>query len=259
MSKNSKTGTCNLCGVKKKLIKAHIYPKFLFNELYIGFNGLSRYPQKTHSGLYDPNILCAECDNNVIGKFDDFACKTLFYPKDTLEPAINEVEKGVYSLKNKADYRKIELFFISILWRASISSQTRCNISFLGTYQDYAKEAILNINFDYHKYFLITILHYHDLEDSWFHLYKEKIEGRNFYFLIIGIYRVLIKCDKQKMPADFPLNNYSTDKNILFIDRTFKNSPEEKCLSNGLKAIRAHISNRKNGSKVLKIFNLKQH
>jgi hypothetical protein len=48
------------------------------------------------------------------------------------------------------------------------------------------------------------------------------------------------------MPLDFPFNNYSTDKDILFIDRTFKNSPEEKFFSNGLKAIRTHcISNRK--------------
>ena len=57
---------------------------------------------------------------------------------------------------------------------------------------------------------------------------------------------VLIKCDKQKMPQDFSLIKYSTDKDILFIDRTFKNSPEEKFFSNGTKAIRGQrISSRK--------------
>ena len=103
-----------------------------------------RYQKKSLTGPYAKNLLCAECVNYVIGKFENFACETLFYPKDTQEPKVIEVENGVYSLKNKANYRKIDLFFISILWRASISSQTHQNKSILGTYQDYAKQAILN-------------------------------------------------------------------------------------------------------------------
>ena len=246
MSKNSKIGTCNLCGVKKKLIKAHLIPKFLFQELYTGFSRRSRYPVKTSTGEYNSKILCAECDNGRFSFFENFACKTLFYPKGT-QPTFIEVKRGVYSLKNKVDYRKIDLFFISILWKYSISSQADFNKSILGTYQDYAKQAILNENFDYHKYFVITILHYYDVEDLRFALSKKtRIEGRNFYILIIGFYEVLIKCDKQTMPPDFPYNNYSTDKDILYIDRTFKNSPEEKFFSQGSKAIRRHcISNRK--------------
>ncbi len=116
------------------------------------------------------------------------------------------------------------------MWRASISSQTHCNKSILGTYRDYAEEAILNKNFDYQKYFLITIKHFVDLEDL-IHFWPRKkirIMERNFYLLFIGFFAIYIKCDKQKMPLDFPLNKYSTDKDILFIDAAFENSGEKK-------------------------------
>jgi hypothetical protein len=207
MSKNSKIGKCKLCGKQKKLIKAHLMPKFLFKELYVGFLQPSPYPQKTQTGPYNSKILCAECDNSVINVYEDFASDTLFpRVEDSLLSPIIEMKKGVYSLKNKADYRKIDLFFISILCRESISSETLCNKSILGTYQDYAKQAILNENFNYRKYFLITILHHHDSEDLRFFLSKKRrIEGRAFYILIIGFYMVLIKCDKQKNAAGFSI------------------------------------------------------
>ncbi len=78
MSKNSKIGKCNLCGEHKKLIKAHIIPQFLFKEHYLCCSPPFPYPIKSRIGTYDSNILYAKCDNDVIGKFDDFACETLF-------------------------------------------------------------------------------------------------------------------------------------------------------------------------------------
>lgn len=48
------------------------------------------------------------------------------------------------------------------------------------------------------------------------------------------------------MPTDFLLNNYSTDKNILFTMCEYKNSLEEKINSDNINYIKKHhLSNKK--------------
>lgn len=245
MSKNSKIGKCNLCGEQKKLIKAHILPKFLFKEQFITLNKSSPYPKKAPIGTYDSNILCSDCDNKI-GKFDNVAYSILFNNFEIDSKASSEKILLGFCLENKDDYRNIDLFFLSILWKASISSQIHSNKSILGPYQDYAKEAILNKKFDYHQHFIIIIRYYIDFKEPIYSLGKKRIKGRVFYNLNIGSFNVLVKCDKRKMPLDFPFNNYSTDKNILFTITKYKNSVEEEINLRNINSIRIHCLSNKN-------------
>ena len=71
---------CKYCGQTKALIKAHLVPRCFYPKLegqphYLLTTDGSR-PNKSWTGLYDPNILCAECDA-MIGEFDQYACELL--------------------------------------------------------------------------------------------------------------------------------------------------------------------------------------
>jgi len=132
--------TCKLCLQNKKLIKkSHIIPDFMYRQsgLYDERHKLRRLTVKSiykkvtdlisvSSGEYDKNILCATCDNEVIGQYETYAREVLFGGKFSEHelPSFSNIanEDGSnYTLCQNIDYIKFKLFLLSILWRASIS------------------------------------------------------------------------------------------------------------------------------------------
>lgn len=127
------TSFCRLCGQPKKLVKAHIIPNFMYNELFdqnhrITQVSLEDYAFKKRvqleTGEFDKNILCEKCDNEVLGSFEAYA-KRAFYGGTMLQ-----LSKEPEQLFNKTwmqvgglDYKKFKLFLLSVLWRASITTR----------------------------------------------------------------------------------------------------------------------------------------
>ncbi|MDP3043098.1 MAG: hypothetical protein Q8N21_01715 [bacterium] len=119
-------GDCKLCGGYKDLCKAHIIARPFFKFLYPDHvaNGtliaLSQFQNKYRkikvpaAGMYDSGILCAECDN-VFGKYDKYAAEILLKAEFDETP-----EKEGYVL-NTYDYKKLKLFFLSLVFRGSVS------------------------------------------------------------------------------------------------------------------------------------------
>jgi|ERR1035437_4179855 hypothetical protein len=131
---------CKLCKKDTTLLKrSHIIPDFYYREcrLYnenhqlkiIQANRTTRKiePHKTqNSGIYDKEILCSSCDNNVLGNLESYL-RPLFFGgiigiegnptfKDFIDP------KGKkYTQCINISYAKAKLGLLSILWRASIS------------------------------------------------------------------------------------------------------------------------------------------
>ena len=60
---------CKLCLQSKKLINSHIIPESFFGKNTFLIAEDSPFKEKRPIGIYDKNILCAECDN-FIGKKD---------------------------------------------------------------------------------------------------------------------------------------------------------------------------------------------
>lgn len=123
-------GTCRLCLQEKELIKtSHIIPKFMYkgilekNKRIVEtnlFNPSDAIFRPT--GSYESGILCKACDNNVIGKLESYAAKILFQNQSLTFRS--EEDKYIKNLMLKdIDYTKFKLFLISLLWRASISTQ----------------------------------------------------------------------------------------------------------------------------------------
>ena len=117
-------GKCCLCLEYRTLIDSHIIPNGFFDRILTDEPNLlideHSYPKKMRKGVYDQAILCADCDN-LIGKWDDYAQKVLTHDMSGFMP-IGPLEKLGGWERAEYDYPLLKLFFISLVWRASISS-----------------------------------------------------------------------------------------------------------------------------------------
>lgn len=129
---------CKLCTKDKKLIKAHIFPDFLYKNLGLYFpdqKGQGRVHKAKFSDrhfhynkkglpdeLYDPSILCQECDNYFNEEFENYAKTILFDNINGSKVKFTDTGIELRTFIN-IDYVKFKLFMLSIFWRASISSK----------------------------------------------------------------------------------------------------------------------------------------
>lgn len=120
---------CRLCKKEVELIRqSHVIPKFMYKGIYEKnkkFVEVNLFkpddPKFRPTPAYDQYILCRECDNIVLSRLETYASE-IFYEKTDLKIE-KERETGVTSLIIKGvDYKKFKLFLLSILWRASIST-----------------------------------------------------------------------------------------------------------------------------------------
>jgi hypothetical protein len=118
----NKTGICKFCGEAKKLIKAHIIPKGFYHGkrmISIGRDSPIRTP--INNGEWDNSILCAKCDEEF-GAYDDEA-QSLFL-KNISNYKLSKDGITAYFIPEEAfNFDKLKLFFISLLWRAAMSTR----------------------------------------------------------------------------------------------------------------------------------------
>lgn len=228
---------CKLCMEIKPLIRAHIIPRYFYapNSYLISDN--SRYKKKRPIGSYDQNILCTDCDNLILGKFDGFAKRILFAQKGVIKetlhnPAFPMQSLSYYRLKDKNGYDKLNRFFLSILWRASISTQEDFLTFNLGLYEQLAKKAVLEESYDYEEFFSITICLLNDIKHP-IHLFSAKstkIEDTNCYIAIIGFFKVIIRCDKRRLPPTLQEIALSPKNDVLMLEGDLMKFPEHKIM-----------------------------
>lgn len=155
-------GKCQLCLEDKKLIKAHIIPDFMFNgmkdeknifyEVTYNLDTKNSKSRKIQTGDFDKKILCAECDNGILGsEYEKYAQKS-FYGKNLgkeIAPDCknykNPNDGSEYSICKNIDYGKMKLFLLSILWRASITDRPSFKSVRLGAkHEERIREILLN-------------------------------------------------------------------------------------------------------------------
>jgi len=145
---------CKLCLQEKPLLKkSHIAPNFLYKELrdednaFVegSFNDLSS--KNVYTGLFEPNILCKECDNLTLGRLEDYACRIL-YGGIKGPRLVNEINKGGVEFITcyGVDYKKFKLFLLSLIWRFSIAKSEFYNFVDLGEHEEKIRKMIFEDN-----------------------------------------------------------------------------------------------------------------
>ncbi len=134
-------GKCKLCLNEDVYLqtKSHIIPKFLFKNMKDEFNaiyeitpsnyikGRNQHIKEQKDSFFEANILCRKCDGHILKKYEDYI--KLMFPntkKPVKRPIVTKTQirndgSKIHKIEN-IDYKMYKLGFLSILWRASISS-----------------------------------------------------------------------------------------------------------------------------------------
>ena len=233
---------CKGCGEEKKLIKAHIIPKSFYmnlradgNHLNVIHNLKPGRKMTSNIGDYDQSILCKECDS-IFQKSDQYAKELLIDRFSSFKELKNRGTLVGWDI-GKMDFHLLKHFFLSLLWRASITTRPFFKRVNLGKHEDKVKKIIWGECTDSNIYTIVlskfiskddttiekTIL------DPDFH----KINGLNYYRFYLGGYTAWIKVDKRRSQgkfAEFELSNSQT----IVVARHFDRSKEKSILSQSM-------------------------
>ncbi|MDB5244533.1 MAG: hypothetical protein JWN18_403 [Parcubacteria group bacterium] len=120
----------------------------LFDEKHRLVKGTPIVPgsrQDMQSGEYESDILCADCDNRIIGGYEAYASKVLYGGKVPVSTQhIKRAEDGLeITIVTGLDYVRFKLFLQSLLWRSSISSKDFFSAVNLGPYEEKLRIALV--------------------------------------------------------------------------------------------------------------------
>jgi hypothetical protein len=147
---------CKLCLNEKPLLKkSHIIPNYLYDGLCDESNKMIFLKLKEgrkenyYTGIFDANILCRECDNELLSHLENYARNTIFsknwHSKLGIEVSSKITDSRLESIIYKnLDYSKTKRFLLSLIWRASISKQPIFKNVNLGPHGEIIRKMILN-------------------------------------------------------------------------------------------------------------------
>ncbi|MES0490552.1 MAG: hypothetical protein ABUK01_11195 [Leptospirales bacterium] len=246
------TNRCKFCGYKKKLIKAHIIPEGFYRQIRSEKNVLKilnnnkDFPKRSPIGIYDENILCKDCDG-IFADWDNYAQTLLTNnPKDAIPKIKDEVIVGYEISQYKYDLLK--LFFISLLWRASITNHDFFAKIDLGPFESIAKNHIERREPGSANDFSVILSKFELPKDTKAFIldpHLEKWDQINFYRIYLGIYVVYIKVDKRKTTGLFEKFMLKPNLPFCIIQRDILNSKELSLIHDIINVSKATTNNNK--------------
>lgn len=136
---------CRLCLKDKKLVNSHILSEFLYKGMYDKdhrFFSLSSDPNVKdrifQKGLREL-LLCEKCDNEILSGYERYAESVLYGGQIVLS-----VQDGNNLRFKGLDYTKLRLFYLSILWRMSVSSNSTYSAVSLGPHEEILRRMLLD-------------------------------------------------------------------------------------------------------------------
>lgn len=188
---------CKFCGQEKDLIGVHIIPRNFYliykKEHYQSIDPFEGKSKTQQAGAIDKNILCHECDVDIIGEFNKERYRVLL--EEVSKHLVHrDVYQKIYYLRSADfDYDKLRKFFISILWRASISQLKEFQNINLGPYENKALEILKGVK--EHKT-LFKILIFKDSPNDYTNymltIIQKKIVSYFIYNIVMTGYSILI-------------------------------------------------------------------
>ena len=213
------TGICVMNGLwlncgHSPTIEAHLYPRALMHDIRAHhkhlYTGSATTPgRRIHqSGFIDKGILCTKCDGHL-GKYDTFGialCRNF--------PTTHQrVDAETFCIPS-VDTDSVVKFFLSMLWRFSISTIAEAQKIALGPYQNTFRD-ILFLGAQCSAEPAVTLLRYRSYkipaENICYPPFKIHLTGQRLtgYSVCVGGFRAFVKTDARPMPqglAPFVIN-----------------------------------------------------
>ena len=133
---------CALCHRDRELRNSHVIPEFLHRPIYDNkhrthlFGHGDRSTRLLQKGLRE-RLLCSECELRL-QEFEDYFARYWYQTPPLPEP----IPAGEIHLDN-LDYRKLKLFLLSIIWRASVATVEGFESADLGRHERVIREMLL--------------------------------------------------------------------------------------------------------------------
>lgn len=227
-----------MCNQDKKLIKAHIIPRSFHKSLNQGdvqtpiiiTSKPGEYPKQSQTGVYDKEIVCEDCEK-IFSTWDDYGYEFLFQELDEDRYIVSNNERIAYNF-GPTNYENLKLFFLSVLWRASISKQQLFNSVQLGPYEEKLKHHILSKDPGSVEDFSVALSRFDapPNETGILNPDRAKYDGVNHYRLYLGGYMAIIKVSNQPLPKCFKGLYIAPEQDVFFIVREFKESKEHAAM-----------------------------
>lgn len=224
---------CKGCGEDKKLIKAHAIPEAFFRGLRddedpprLLTDKDGKFPKKAPIGVYDKTILCRDCEDRFQG-VDDYA-QNLLLKKECDHVELKKNGKVVGYRVDDVDYARLKCFFISVLWRASVSDQDFYSKVRLGPYESEVKRLIWDNECGRSDQYSFVVSRFTDTKIGRTILdpHRERWHGVNYYRLYLYGYVVYIKVDKRDSPTIMKHFEIQNDGPLFVVGRDIHNSSE---------------------------------
>ena len=179
-------------------------------------------------GVYDKTILCHDCEQ-IFQETDNYGQELLLNEKH--EEITRNGSLIGYRLVN-VNYSLIKLFFISILWRASVSSQEFYKKVNLGKYENIAKKNIEEKNPGEPCEFSFILTRFTDEKfgTAMLNPHRERWDNINYYRFYLYGYGLHIKVDKRKTANLFCQFELKNGSDLIVTGRDIAKSKELKIM-----------------------------
>jgi hypothetical protein len=189
--------------------------------------GTEKKSQQSQNGIYDPDILCRECDGDLISPWDNYGQTLLLSSPSRKNYIVDEAGKPDAYKIDTFDYNKLKLFFMSILWRAAITSHHFFAQVQLGYWEDKLKKMILAQDPGSENDFSVLLFKYEgDFSEIMQNPTKEKQDGVNCYRFRFPKYGFLIKVDQRNFHPKIARCLLSSNQPLLIPVMEYMDSKE---------------------------------
>ncbi len=204
---------CRMCDSLRPLVRAHAIPEAFFREAKAGSRNLlivgntqGGAPRRRPIGVYDSEILCAECEGKF-DKIDAYGTRVLLHEFDQLFAPVPNGGKIIAFESTQIDQEMLLRFFVAVLWRASVSTQDFYKSVNLGKFEELAAFAVTDPNAPVP--FVFEALVFRWIAKSDLKMYAGSIQnpvrGRfgatNFYRLYLGMTMAVVRVSEQDLPV----------------------------------------------------------
>lgn len=228
---------CQLCKNERKLVEAHIIPRSFHRldpaERYparLLTNVDGRYPQKIRKGVYDSEIVCEECEHRF-SSWDDYACELFIHRWGEFESIQHKGSLIAYQLMNY-DYVRLKLFFISLLWRASVSRHVMFSQISVGPHTEALRNAILSSNPGDGQFYAPVLQAFDSTLVGMLNPHPERFYGIRFQRFYVGHIIARIKVDSRSLPTAFDSLSPKPSEPLILASKDYLQSPERRIMKN---------------------------
>lgn len=193
-------------------------------------NVVGRYAQKVRIGVYDSGILCEQCEHRF-SPWDDYGTELLLKKWNSFDPVkeSNETVRGY--LLPAFDYPRLKLFFLSVLWRASVSRHSMYTGVDLGPREPELRCRLLETDPGAKDDFGVVLQAFDETNVGMLNPGMERFDGLRFCRIYLAHVIAFIKTDRRPFQHPFAAMALQPDAPLVVIRKDFARSPERRIMS----------------------------